>query len=91
MSKSDEILKTVTESATQMNALLVRLYGEGSDKGDIPTIREQVQFINGVVRCHDKEITSLKGKVKRNWLFIMIALVGGGGGVSAITKLLELW
>lgn len=95
MAKSDEILAEIRELTKGQKDLLIRLYGQESDKGDIPTIRDQVQFINGVIRVHDTEIAKLKERsqwTKKQWVWIIIAILGGGGGATGIiTKLLEVW
>lgn len=84
MSKSDEILAEVREVKTRQADLIDKLYGQGGDPGDIPTIRSHLEELNGTVRNHRVKITV-------NRVLISVALLGGGGGGAWVTKLLEIW
>lgn len=91
MGKEDEILERVTETSTKLTELKFRLYGEEADDGDIPAIRNQLKELNGSVRQHTNDITSLYAKVKNRWMIILATSIGVGGGAATITKIMEFW
>ena len=72
--KEDEILAAVIETSTTVAEMQKRLYGQEQDEGDIPAIRNHLAQLNGTVREHDKEIPTLKDKVRRNWHWVLVSL-----------------
>lgn len=83
MAGSDEILAVITEVRVKQEDLLLRLYGQESDPGDIPAIRIHLEKLNGKVQRHDKILMVLK------WFAVLLVLGGGGSGLA--TKLMALW
>ena len=80
MADLDKIQEVVTRTATQMEYLHKRLYGEVHDPGDIPAIRKLVE----------KHETRLSVVEKRWWWMLGLMGVGGGGG-GIVGKLLGLY
>tara|TARA_Y100000310_G_scaffold9528_1_gene10029 strand:+ start:569 stop:844 length:276 start_codon:yes stop_codon:yes gene_type:complete len=86
MSIYQDILKTITETATEMKDLKQRLYGSGHDQGDIPEIKAQVKSTNGYVQKHKALFAGLPCKNKKMWFLVIVAfliaiLSGFFGGV----------
>ena len=88
MAKVDEILEKVIEATTELKDIKLRLYGEEGDRGDIPTIRDDVKAINSRVVQNMGRITTLEVKSKLVWK-VILAVLGTGGGATAIWKALE--
>lgn len=84
MADGDEILKVVVRTETRQNDLIKSLYGSGGNRGDIPTLLDKCDSING--RCRKNEVRS-----KINRWFLLSMFLGGGTVVGAIGKLLEAW
>jgi len=84
MTKIEQVLYEVKE-------LRRFLYGTDGFDGDIPEIKKKLDGLNGISRQHDRDIATLKVKVKRNWQLIATALGGSGSLAVGITKLLHLW
>ena len=72
---------------TKMDDLLVRLYGQEGDNGDIPDLRERLKHLNGFKADCEKRVSTMEGKLK----IIILALIGSGilgGGAFGILKVL---
>jgi len=79
--KLERILETSVRLSEKFDGLVLRLYGQEQDKGDIPELREYVRAMNGFRSHCEGRLGSLEGKMR----IVIIALVASGvlGGTIA--------
>ena len=83
MANSNDVIREITKLSTQQVDLMHRLYGQENDLGDIPTIIQKLDGLNGRVRKNE-------GRIKLALVLGGLAVCGTGGGAVA-TKILEMW
>ena len=83
----------------KINNIVVMLARVDERTQAIPIIQKHLEKLNNRVGATEKDITEIKttesGKLRiplKVWLLLLVILLGGTGGSSAIiTKLLEVW